>query len=78
MGSDVFIGGREYFPGVATHDLRPAADAGMPGSIDASQGNPQNGWDTDPFPVASSATAGSNNSGSAATRVSGLAPVMRR
>jgi xylose isomerase len=28
-----------------------AADAGMLGSIDANRGNPQNGWDTDQFPM---------------------------
>lgn len=33
------------------HDLRMAADAGLLGSIDANRGNPQNGWDTDQFPV---------------------------
>src|SRR5512145_2847900 len=33
------------------HELQVAADAGMLGSIDANRGNPQNGWDTDQFPV---------------------------
>lgn len=33
------------------HDLQVAADAGMLGSIDANRGNPQNGWDTDQFPL---------------------------
>ncbi|NII09365.1 xylose isomerase [Oleiagrimonas sp. C23AA] len=33
------------------HDLQVAADAGLLGSIDANMGNPQNGWDTDQFPV---------------------------
>jgi xylose isomerase len=32
------------------HDLQVAADAGMLGSIDANQGDYQNGWDTDYFP----------------------------
>jgi xylose isomerase len=35
----------------SAHDLRMAADAGMLGSIDANRGNPQNGWDTDQFPM---------------------------
>lgn len=33
------------------HDLQMAADAGLLGSIDANRGDPQNGWDTDQFPV---------------------------
>lgn len=33
------------------HDLRMSADAGLLGSIDANRGNPQNGWDTDQFPL---------------------------
>ncbi|HEV8695297.1 MAG TPA: xylose isomerase, partial [Lysobacter sp.] len=33
------------------HDLQVAADAGLLGSIDANRGNPQNGWDTDQFPL---------------------------
>ncbi len=33
------------------HDLQTAADAGLLGSIDANQGDYQNGWDTDEFPV---------------------------
>lgn len=33
------------------HELQMAADAGMLGSIDANRGDPQNGWDTDQFPV---------------------------
>ena len=33
------------------HDLRMSADAGMLGSIDANRGDPQNGWDTDQFPM---------------------------
>ncbi len=33
------------------HDLQVAADAGMLGSIDANRGDPQNGWDTDQFPI---------------------------
>jgi len=33
------------------HELRMAADAGLLGSIDANRGDPQNGWDTDQFPV---------------------------
>ncbi|MDW7693252.1 xylose isomerase [Flammeovirgaceae bacterium SG7u.111] len=32
------------------HDLQVSADAGMLGSIDANQGDYQNGWDTDYFP----------------------------
>ena len=32
------------------HDAQVAADAGMLGSIDANQGDYQNGWDTDYFP----------------------------
>ena len=33
------------------HDLRMRADAGLLGSIDANRGDPQNGWDTDQFPM---------------------------
>lgn len=33
------------------HDLRMSADAGLLGSIDANRGDPQNGWDTDQFPL---------------------------
>jgi xylose isomerase len=33
------------------HDLRMAADADLLGSIDANRGDPQNGWDTDQFPL---------------------------
>ena len=33
------------------HDLQVASDAGLLGSIDANRGNPQNGWDTDQFPM---------------------------
>jgi xylose isomerase len=33
------------------HDLQVAADAGMLGSVDANQGDAQNGWDTDEFPT---------------------------
>jgi xylose isomerase len=33
------------------HELQVAADAGMLGSIDANRGDPQNGWDTDQFPM---------------------------
>jgi xylose isomerase len=33
------------------HDLRMATDAGLLGSIDANRGDPQNGWDTDQFPL---------------------------
>jgi xylose isomerase len=33
------------------HDLRMAADAGLLGSVDANRGDPQNGWDTDQFPI---------------------------
>ncbi len=33
------------------HDLQVAVDAGMLGSIDANQGDYQNGWDTDQFPT---------------------------
>jgi len=35
----------------SAHDLQMAADADMLGSIDANRGNPQNGWDTDQFPM---------------------------
>jgi xylose isomerase len=31
------------------HDLQVAADAGLLGSVDANQGDPHNGWDTDEF-----------------------------
>jgi len=33
------------------HELQMCADAGLLGSIDANRGDPQNGWDTDQFPV---------------------------
>ncbi len=33
------------------HELAVAVDNGMLGSIDANRGDPQNGWDTDQFPV---------------------------
>ena len=33
------------------HDLQVASDAGMLGSVDANQGDLQNGWDTDYFPT---------------------------
>lgn len=33
------------------HDLRMAADAELLGSVDANRGDPQNGWDTDQFPL---------------------------
>jgi xylose isomerase len=33
------------------HDLQMAADANLLGSIDANRGDPQNGWDTDQFPM---------------------------
>jgi xylose isomerase len=33
------------------HELRMCADANLLGSIDANRGDPQNGWDTDQFPV---------------------------
>ena len=33
------------------HELQVAADHGMLGSIDANRGDPQNGWDTDQFPI---------------------------
>ncbi|MGA8204703.1 MAG: xylose isomerase [Woeseiaceae bacterium] len=33
------------------HDLRMCTDAGLLGSIDANRGDPQNGWDTDQFPL---------------------------
>ena len=36
---------------VQPHDLQMAVDAGMLGSVDANRGNPQNGWDTDQFPM---------------------------
>ncbi|MDY0288628.1 MAG: xylose isomerase [Sphaerochaeta sp.] len=32
------------------HDLQVCADSGMLGSVDANQGDAQNGWDTDEFP----------------------------
>lgn len=32
------------------HELQVAADAGLLGSVDANQGDAQNGWDTDEFP----------------------------
>jgi len=33
------------------HELQMCVDAGLLGSIDANRGDPQNGWDTDQFPV---------------------------
>jgi xylose isomerase len=33
------------------HDLQVASDAGLLGSVDANQGDAQNGWDTDEFPT---------------------------
>lgn len=33
------------------HELAVAVDNGMLGSIDANRGDPQNGWDTDQFPI---------------------------
>jgi xylose isomerase len=33
------------------HDLQVCADNGMLGSVDANQGDAQNGWDTDQFPT---------------------------
>ncbi|MGB4405400.1 MAG: xylose isomerase [Sphaerochaeta sp.] len=33
------------------HDLQVCSDSGMLGSVDANQGDPQNGWDTDEFPT---------------------------
>ncbi|MEX1268624.1 MAG: xylose isomerase [Balneolaceae bacterium] len=33
------------------HDLTVAAESGLLGSIDANEGDPQNGWDTDYFPT---------------------------
>jgi len=33
------------------HELQVCADAGMLGSLDANQGDHQNGWDTDEFPT---------------------------
>jgi len=33
------------------HELQTAADQGLLGSIDANQGDAQNGWDTDEFPT---------------------------
>jgi xylose isomerase len=33
------------------HELQACADAGLLGSIDANRGDPQNGWDTDQFPL---------------------------
>lgn len=33
------------------HDLQMCTDAKMLGSIDANRGDPQNGWDTDQFPI---------------------------
>jgi xylose isomerase len=33
------------------HDLQVCVDHGMLGSVDANQGDPQNGWDTDEFPT---------------------------
>ena len=33
------------------HELQVCADAGLLGSVDANRGDPQNGWDTDQFPL---------------------------
>ncbi len=33
------------------HDLQMCTDAGLLGSVDANRGDPQNGWDTDQFPL---------------------------
>ncbi|MDD3365709.1 MAG: xylose isomerase [Sphaerochaetaceae bacterium] len=33
------------------HDLQVCVDHGLLGSVDANQGDPQNGWDTDEFPT---------------------------
>ena len=33
------------------HELQVAANAGLLGSMDANRGDPQNGWDTDQFPM---------------------------
>lgn len=33
------------------HELQMCANAGLLGSIDANRGDPQNGWDTDQFPL---------------------------
>ncbi|MEM9301753.1 MAG: xylose isomerase [Pseudomonadota bacterium] len=33
------------------HELQMCTDAGLLGSIDANRGDPQNGWDTDQFPL---------------------------
>lgn len=33
------------------HELQMCSDAGLLGSIDANRGDPQNGWDTDQFPM---------------------------
>jgi xylose isomerase len=33
------------------HELRMCTDAGLLGSVDANRGDPQNGWDTDQFPL---------------------------
>ncbi len=33
------------------HELQMCTDEGLLGSVDANRGNPQNGWDTDQFPV---------------------------
>ncbi|MGD0339564.1 MAG: xylose isomerase [Bacteroidota bacterium] len=33
------------------HELQVATDSGLLGSIDANRGDPQNGWDTDQFPI---------------------------
>ena len=40
------LGGHSF-----AHELQMCADAGLLGSIDANRGDPQNGWDTDQFPV---------------------------
>jgi xylose isomerase len=33
------------------HELQMCTDAGLLGSVDANRGDPQNGWDTDQFPM---------------------------
>jgi hypothetical protein len=40
------LAGHSFF-----HELRMSSDAGLLGSVDANAGNPQNGWDTDQFPM---------------------------
>jgi xylose isomerase len=53
------------------HDLQVASDHGLLGSIDANRGNPQNGWDTDQFPVDLYDTVGAMR---VVLRQGGLAP----